>query len=369
MSEFNIPAFKLGQLAQVVGGQLHGDADLLLEGFAADPEKAKPSELCFVFKEKYIKLLNAGKLNAGAYIVPLDIEWKLEVPHVAVKRPKLIIKQLLEVFAPKRYTFPVGIHPSAIVDPEAVLGKNVKIGPQVFVGPKTVIGDYTELQAGVKIGKFVKIGSGCQIKYSVVIEDYTRIGNKVIIHPNSVIGADGFSYVTEEDSNLEKILTGVEASSLVGRQTHQKITSAGYVEIGDHVEIGAGSCVDRGTIGATRIGNRTKIDNQVQVAHNCIIGEDCLLAGQSALAGSVILEDGVILAGKAACADNLTVGHDSVLTATAMVVKDVAPYTIVASIQPAMPMKEFLSREKSIRRAIRDLPKIKADIEDLKSKS
>ncbi|MDX1921343.1 MAG: UDP-3-O-(3-hydroxymyristoyl)glucosamine N-acyltransferase [Candidatus Caenarcaniphilales bacterium] len=368
MSDFNIPSFKLGQLAQVTGGELNGDPALELKGFSPDPLKATPDQLCFVFRDKYIKLLNDGELKAGAYLVPTDIKISREVPYVAVKRPKLIIKQLLEVFAPKRYSFPAEVHPLAVVDPSAKLGKNVKIGPHVFVGPNSSIGDNTELQSGVKVGKSVVIGSGCTIKYSVVIEDRTKIGNRVIIHPNTVIGADGFSYVTEEPSNLEKIQLGVDPAELKGRQKQLKVPSAGWVEIGDDVEIGANTCVDRGTIGPTVVGRGTKVDNHVQIAHNCKIGEDCLLAGHVALAGSVVFEDGVIAGGKAVCSDNLHIGHDSVLTGAAEVTNDLPPYSLVASIQPAKPMKEYLSRERSIRRTIRDLPKIKAEIDQLKKK-
>lgn len=366
MADFHIPSFKLGQLAQVTGGELNGDPALELKGFSPDPLKATSDQLCFVFRDKYIRLLNDGELSAGAYLVPTNVKITAEVPYVAVKRPKLIIKQLLEVFGPKRYSFPAEVHPSAVIDPSAKLGKNVKIGPQVFVGPNSSIGDNTELQAGVKIGKSVTLGSSCLIKYSVVIEDNTKIGNRVIIHPGTVIGGDGFSYVTEELSNLEKIQAGANPAELVGRQKQLKVPSVGWVVLGDDVEIGANSCVDRGTLGPTIVGRGTKVDNHVQIAHNCKIGEDCLLAGHVALAGSVVWEDGVIGGGKSMCSDNLTVGHDSVLTGAAEVTNDLPPYSVVASIQPALPMRQYFSREKSVRRLIRDFPKVKLEIEELK---
>lgn len=368
MSGFQIPSFSLGQLAQITGGELHGDPALQLSGVNPDPLKAKAGELCFVFNNKFIKLLNEGELKASAYLVPSDSNITIEAPRVAVKRPKLIIKQLLEVFAPKRFSFAVGIHPSAVIDESATLGKNVRIGPFVFIGPKSVIGDNTEIQSGVHIGQGVSIGSSCTIKPRVVIEDSTKVGNRVIIHPGTVVGADGFSYVTEEQSNLEKIQAGAKPEELeIKKQPQLKVPSAGWVEIGDDVEIGANTCIDRGTIGPTIIGNGTKIDNQVQVAHNCKIGEDCLMIGQAGLAGSVTLGDRVVIAGHSGCKDNIEIGHDTVIVAASHAHKDSAPFQILGG-DPAIPAREYIQKEKSLRRALREVPKLREEVDALKKK-
>ncbi len=370
MSEnFQIPSFTLGQLAQITGGQAFGNTDLPLKGFSPDPLKASSEQLCFVFNNKYLNLLNEGKLSAGGYLVPSSAKITANVSFVAVERPKLVIKQLLELFSPKRYSFPAGVHATAIIDETAQIGKNVKIAPHVFIGPNSIIGDNTEIQAGVNIGKSVKIGSGCLIKYKVTIEDFCKIGNKVIIHPGAVIGADGFSYITEEISNLEKIQAGAKAEDLkIQAQPQLKVPSAGWVEIGDEVEIGANTCIDRGTIGPTIIGNRTKIDNLVQIAHNCKIGEDCLLIGQCGLAGSVILEDRVIIAGHAGCKDNITIGHDTILVASSHAHKDAIAFSVLGG-NPAIPAKEYIQKEKSLRRTIRETAKLRDEIEELKKKN
>lgn len=366
MSYFAIPSFTLGQLAQITGGELIGDANLTLSGVSPDPLKANSTELCLVFSNKFIKLLNEGKLKAAAYLVPIDSKILIDSPRVAVKRPKLIIKQLLEVFGPKRFSFPVGIHPSAIIDESAILGKNLKIGPQVYIGPQSEIQDNTEIQAGAVIGQKVKVGSNCLIRSRAIIEDNSKIGNRVIIHPGAVIGADGFSYITEEESNLEKIQAGAKPEELeIKKQIQLKIPACGWVEIADDVEIGANTCIDRGTIGPTQIGRGSKIDNLVQIAHNCKIGEDCLIVGQSGLAGSVILGDRVVIAGHAGCKDNIEIGHDTVIVAASHAHKNAVPFSVLGG-DPAIDAREYLQREKNLRRVIREVPKIKEEIEKLK---
>jgi UDP-3-O-[3-hydroxymyristoyl] glucosamine N-acyltransferase len=366
MQGIQIPSFTLGQLAQMTNGEISGDPDFKLLGFSPDPLKADSQQLCFVFTPKYIKLLNEGKLAAGAYLVPSDAKIEAPVNCVKVARPKLTIKQLLDLFAPKRFTFPEGIHASAIVEPTAQLGDRVKIGPFAFVGPRTIIGDKTEIQSGVQIGQNVKIGKNCLIKSNVVIEDFSKIGDNVIIHPGAVVGADGFSYVTERESNLEQVQKGAKPESLSTEPNPLlKVASAGWVEIEDDVEIGANSCIDRGTLGVTVIGKGTKIDNQVQIAHNCRIGKDCLLIGQSALAGSVILGDRVVIAGHSGCKDNIEIGHDTILAAASHAHKDAEPFSILGG-DPALPAKEYIQREKSLRRAMRETPKLREELNELK---
>ncbi|MDJ0625352.1 MAG: UDP-3-O-(3-hydroxymyristoyl)glucosamine N-acyltransferase [Candidatus Caenarcaniphilales bacterium] len=366
MNEIGIPSFTLGQLGQLTGGQVCGDPELNLSGFSSDPLKANSKELCFVFTNKYLKLLNEGKLNAGAYLVPSNSNILKEVPRVLVERPKLVIKQLLELFAPKRFSYPIGVHKTAIVDPTSKIGENVKIGPNVIIGPGCSIGNNTELQAGVILGQRVSIGSDSLIKYRVVIEDSCKIGHKVIIHPGSIVGADGFSYVTEDESNLEKVRKGTKPEELQAkRQIQLKVLSAGWVEIDDEVEIGANSCIDRGTLGPTRIGKGSKIDNQVQIAHNCQIGEDCLMVGQSGLAGSVILGDRCIVAGHSGCKDNIEVPHDTIIAPASHVHKAGKPFQILGG-DPAIPADEYVKREKSLRRAMREAPKLREELDELK---
>ncbi|HEY9885730.1 MAG TPA: UDP-3-O-(3-hydroxymyristoyl)glucosamine N-acyltransferase, partial [Vampirovibrionales bacterium] len=366
MEEAQIPQFTLGQLKQITSGKIFGDENLTLKGFSSDPLKATKEQLCFAFTPKYIKLLNEGKLNAGAYLVPEDSKVEVEVPRVAVKRPKLTIKLLLDLFAPKRFSFNPSVHPSVVKHENVQLGKNVKIGPNVFLGPNCKIGDNTEIQAGVVIGRNVEIEQGCLLKANVVIEDYCKIGKRVIIHPNTVIGADGFSYVTEDISNLEKARAGAKPEELsTGRQIQHKVPSAGIVIIEEDVEIGANTCIDRGTMGPTIIKKGTKIDNLVQIAHNCTIGEDCLLVGQCGIAGSVTLGDRVVVAGHAGCKDNTEIGHDTIIAGASHTHKDAPPYSIMGG-DPAIPATEWIKKEKALRKAMREAPKLREELNELK---
>ncbi len=369
-----IPYFLLGPLAQLIEGELTGDPSIELKGFNPSPEKANSNEICFVFSKKYIELLNTGELKAGAYIVPLDAKITVNVARIAVKNPKLVIKKLLELFAPKRYS-PEGIHPSAVIDPSAKLGEDVKIGANVFIGPESEIGDNTQIQANVSIGAKVKIGKNCILKYNCVIEDECIIGNKVIIHPGTVIGSDGFSYVTEEETIIDKlkksptsVFNAEELSKDINTKPNPylKVISAGNVVIEDNVEIGANTCIDRGTLGATFIGENTKIDNLVQIAHNCQIGKDCLLIGQCGIAGSVKIGNRTVIAGQAGCRDNITIGSDCLLMAASHVHKDIAAFSILGGT-PAVSPKEYLEKEKAPKKALREINKLKKAIEELKS--
>ena len=373
-----IPAFMLGQLSQLIEGELIGDPNFQLEGFAPDPLKAKSSELCFIFTKKYIDLLNQGKILPGACIAPSDAKITVNIPRIIVKKPKLVIKQLLDLFAPKRFSFPKGIHPTAVIDENVELGEGVRIGAHVYIGTGAKIGNNTEIQAGSVIGKKVSIGSKCLIRARVVIEDFCKLGNRVIVHPGAVIGADGFSYVTEKDTPIELLQKNpalilddnfpekVKQMDL-SENPNLKVASAGNVEIGDDVEIGANTCIDRGTLGATTIGKGTKIDNLVQIAHNCKIGEDCLLVGQCGIAGSAVLGDRTVIAGHAGCRDGIEIAHDSLLMAASHAHKDACAYSFIGG-NPAISPKEYVKKEKQVRTAIRELEKLKSELELIKQK-
>ena len=183
-----------------------------------------------------------------------------------------------------------GIHPSAIVATSATLGANVHLGAHVTIGEGTVIGDNVAVGASTVVAENCVIGNDSRIYPNVTIYPRVKLGQRVVIHAGCVLGADGFGY---------KFRNG----------KHVKVPHIGSVEIGDDVELGANSCIDRGTLGPTRIGRGTKIDNLVQIAHNNNVGQHCILCGQSALAGSCTLEDYVILGGQVGLADHAHMGR------------------------------------------------------------
>jgi UDP-3-O-[3-hydroxymyristoyl] glucosamine N-acyltransferase len=212
------------------------------------------------------------------------------------------------------------LHPArryrAHIAPQAVIGEGVKLGEGVHIGAYAVlgdgvsVGDNSVVLAGVYIGNDVKIGKNCQLHPYAVIYDGVEIGDNVIIHSNSVIGADGFGY---------KFRNGM----------HLKVPQVGNVVIGNNVEIGANTCIDRGALGSTLIGCGSKIDNLVQIGHNTIVGNNVIMCGQAAVSGSCNIEDYVILAGSAGIADHVTIGKGAVVMARSGVAGDIAAGTQV----------------------------------------
>jgi len=188
----------------------------------------------------------------------------------------------------------------------STLGYDVHVGPFATVGQQSSIGDSSTIEAGARIGNHVMIGKHCHIHPNAVIYDHSIIGNNVIIHAGAVIGADGFGYKFRDNQ-------------------HVKVPHVGYVEIADNVEIGANTCIDRGALGATKIGWGSKIDNLVQLGHNNIVGRNVIICGQSGISGSCIIEDGAILAGSTGVADHVKIGARAVVMARSGISGDIDP--------------------------------------------
>lgn len=276
---------------------------------------------------------------------------------LVVIRPRYALAQLLDLFAVPPAIEP-GVHPSAIVHPTATLGADVSIGACVHIGPGARIGDRTRVLSHVTIGADVTVGHECLIHAGVRIGDRCVLGHRLILHANAVIGADGFGFVTPQKGSVEWAQrTGrVEASN----HTLVRVNSIGIVIIDDDVEIGAGTCVDRGTLGATRIGRGTKIDNLVQVGHNSIIGENCLIAGMCGLSGSVTLGDRVSLGGGVGVSDHVSIGDDAVIVARSGVATSVPAREVWGGFL-AVPWKgatQDLFSARRVPRMLRDLDEL-----------
>lgn len=294
-------------VAELVGGQLEGNGEVVIADLSGLDEAGAQS-LTFIRSGKFAKKWGTSK--AVAALVTLG----LEVPdHDATKRAlirvadaDLAMIKLLEAFAPPIHTPGAGIHPSALVDPSAQIAPTARIGPKCIIGPNTRIGDYTVLHANITIGASVTIGPGCTLFPGIVIYDRCEVGAKVIIHANTTIGADGFGYRPDP-----------QGRGLI------KIPHIGTVKIGNAVEIGSNSSVDRGKFGATVIGDGTKIDNLCQIGHNAQIGRACIICGVAGIGGSAEIGDGVILAGHVGVADGRTIGARAVILAKSGVTTDV----------------------------------------------
>lgn len=221
-------------------------------------------------------------------------------------------KVLAHFFVPPLPPEP-GIHPTAVVDPSARLGRDVRVGALAVIHGDAQIGDGSIIHEGVSIGHGVVIGSGTTLFDRVVVYDRCTIGNDVVIHAGSVIGADGFGYVYRQGK-------------------HHKLPHLGTVIIEDEVELGAGVCVDRGKLGTTRIGRGTKIDNLVQVAHSVQIGPLCVIAAQTGISGSVQVGAGVAMGGQVGIAHGLKIGNEVRIAAKSGIMSDVPDgQTVVGS--------------------------------------
>jgi UDP-3-O-[3-hydroxymyristoyl] glucosamine N-acyltransferase len=246
-----------------------------------------------------------------------------------------------------------GVHPSAVVAATAKIAAGVAVGPFVAVGERSAVGAGTVLMAGATVGANVTIGRDCVIHSGARIGDGVRIGDRVTIYANAVVGGDGFSVIplTNPDGSKNPLELPV------------RIRSLGGVQIGDDVEIGASTTIDRGTLRDTVIGRGTKIDNQVQIAHNVIIGEAAIICGTVGIAGSSVIGDRVILAAGAGVADHVSIGADAIVSARAAVITDIAAGTLVDGV-PALPRVQALERYANVGRLKMLYPRV----DDLKKR-
>lgn len=291
----------LKEIAECIGGEIVGDDGIVIKGVAGIKE-AVEGDLTFLANPKYFPLLE--KTRASAVITSRDVgESKKTI--IRTDNPSLAFSQVLTLISPKGIAQPKGIHPSAIVGKQVTLGKNVSLGPYVVVEDGALIGDNTVVYAGTFIGAHTKIGSDTLIYPHVSIREHITIGSRVIIHSGTVIGSDGFGFVTIKGE-------------------HFKIPQIGTVEIGDDVEIGANVTIDRARFDKTIIAKGTKIDNLVQIAHNVSIGENSIIVSQVGIAGSTVIGKNVTLAGQSGVVGHISIGDNAIVMAGSGVSKPVA---------------------------------------------
>lgn len=332
--------FNLEELSQIVGGILTKVKDATIEK-VAPPMLADENTLALAMNEEEIE--NLTQTKAPVALVPLGVNFE-HISTIEVERPRLAFMKLLNVFYDAPDT-PRNIHESAVIDPSAKIGKNVSIGANVFIGRDAEIGDNTALMPNVYIGKGAKIGSDCLFHPSVNIGDRVKVGNRCILHHSVSLGADGFSFVTEAPNNIEKARQEGSIKEVNTEVKVFKIPSLGSVVVEDDVEIGANTCIDRGTIEDTTIGAQTKIDNLVMIGHNCKIGKACTIVSQVGIAGSCVIGDRVVIAGQAGLKDHIEIGEDSIILAKAGVTKSFPRKSVIMGA-PAVLRKDFIKRLK-----------------------
>ena len=342
-------AYSVETIARELQATFYGDGDLLIDS-VAEPASAGPRDLALALSPTY-----AADLPRGQALVAVlwpGADWQALGLQAAIIAPRgRLAMARLTGLLDAGPDWGADIHPTAQIDPTAQIGAYAVIGPFTVIGAGAVIGRVARIGAHVTIAAGAVLGDGCVIHPGVRIGQRVRIGDRVTLQPNVVIGADGFSFVTATASYAETARDhlGKGAVTVPEDPTWHKIHSLGGVDIGDDVEIGAGSTVDAGTIRATRIGRGTKLDNLVQVGHNVMIGQDCLLCAQVGVAGSTVIGDRVVLGGKTGVADNLTIGSD-VVTGGATVVLSNVPSGRVMMGYPATQMATHIDSYKALRR-------------------
>ena len=292
----------LREIAQLISGEIVGDADLIITGFAGI-EEAKPGDLTFVAHPKYFSLVQETK--ASAIIAPREMLAD-GISIIRTDNPSLAFTRVLSNALEKPPHLFQGIHPTAIVSPQAIIGNEVTIGPYTVIEPDVKIGERTIIYNGCYVGQGTVLGEDCVIYSNVTIRSNVSIGRRVVIHSSTVVGNDGFGFV-----NVQGV--------------HQRVPQIGTVEIHDNVEIGANVTIDRARLDKTVIGQGTKIDNLVQIAHNVKIGKHCIICSQVGIAGSTIIEDHVTLAGQVGIAGHLTIGSGSVVASGSGVPSSIPP--------------------------------------------
>ncbi len=317
-------SYSISEINDVIKGIIVGETS---ERITA-PEQldlASTTEISFIGHKKYEKFWAASKASVAVVNEDIAIEPGENRAFIKVKNADLAMSMVLDLFELPPPIFEVNIHPSAIVDKTATIGNGTRIGPGSYIGPNVQLGENVTVYPNVTILDETKIGSNSTIWSGAVIRERCIVGNACIIHPNAVIGADGFGFRPCPERGLVKI------------------THIGNVILGDGVEIGANSCVDRGKFSSTIVGDGCKIDNLVQIGHNSRLGRFCLMAGNSGLAGSVTLGDGVMIGGSASIKDHLTIGDGAIVGAGSGVAANVEAGKVVLGY-PAVDARDALKQ-------------------------
>lgn len=330
------------QLAALVRGRLVGDGQVAIQS-ARPVAEAGPGDITFIDDERYAKLLRTSPASAaivGPHFKRPAPEDR-DLPTIEVDDPLsafVAVRTHLKGESRPRW---IGVHPQAYVSPSAKIGVDVAIYPFVYVGHDVEIGDGATLEPGVVIGDRCKVGCGSTLHPHVVLYEGVALGDRVEVHAGTVLGADGFGYRTIE-----------------GR--HVKVPQTGTVEIHDDVEVGSNCSIDRGTFGATVIGEGSKIDNLVMIGHNNRIGKHNLLCGQVGIAGSCKTGDYVVMAGQAGIKDHTEIGDKVIVGAQAGVHRNIVSGQQVLG-SPAIPVRE----QRRIFQMIARLPDFSRQLRDL----
>ena len=313
---------RVKELATLLQAPFEGDGERVLRKVAA-LESAGPEDISFVSSGRARKLADASA--AGCLLVPADFDNAEQRTVVRTPHPRSAVARVIPKFYPA-IEHPPGVHPSAVIGPGTIVEPGAHVGPLVSIGAGVRVGAGASIGAGSVIGDYVVIGEKCTLHPNVTLYRDVTLGREVVLHSGCVIGADGFGYVLTD---------GI----------YENFPQVGRVEIGDRVEIGANSCVDRAALGVTSIGDGTKLDNLVHVGHNCRIGRNVVVAAQTGFSGGVVVEDYAVIGGQVGVGDKARIESRAVVGSGSGVLTS----KIVRAGQPvwgtpARPLKEHLDQ-------------------------
>ena len=330
-------SYSIQEINEVVKGIIIGNTSHKITA-PEQLELANITEISFIGNKKYEKFWETSKACAAIVNEDISIEPGENRAFIKVKNADLAMSQVLELFAPPTPLFSFDIHPTAVIDSTVIIGNGARIGAGCYVGPKVVLGENVTIYPNVTILDECTIGKNTVIWSGAVVRERCHIGTDCILHPNCTIGADGFGFRPDPIRGLVKI------------------PQIGNVVLGNGVEIGANTCVDRGKFSSTVLGDGCKIDNLIQIGHNCKLGMFSIMAGQSGLAGSVTLGNGVLIGGSASITDHVTIGDGSIIGGGSGVTKDVpAGKTLLG--YPAIDARDTLRQWAILKRLVNESKK------------
>ncbi len=335
----------LSELAELCGATLEGDGDLPVRG-PASLDEAGPEDISFLIEERHMARFEATR--AGAVIVPRAFESpRDDLALLRSDEPNRAFSAVVLAFA-EDFAGPdpePGIHPTALVDATAVIGARTHVGPFCVIGPGARIGEDCVLHERVSVHDRAAVGDGTELHAGVVLRSRVRVGSRCALHPGVVVGADGFGYDPEPPTGW------------------RKVPQCGGVAIGDDVEIGANTCIDRGRFGDTRIGNGVKIDNLVQIGHNCVVQDNALLCAQVGVAGSTTLGPWVVAGGGVGFNGHIHVGAGARVGGKGAVFHDLEGGVEYLG-EPSRPRGEYLREITALRR----LPELRTVVRQLEKR-
>lgn len=343
----------VAQIVELVGGELiAGPADRLLSGFEA-LDQAGGEDLSFFGNPKYADQF--GETKAGAVFVDQQLP---ESPRpadsvlIAVENPVLAFDIVVRRFGAPEIEFEPGVHPTAVIADDVELDPaKVRVEPYAVIAAGAKIGEGSWIGPHASVAEGVELGESCRLYSHVSIREGTKIGKRVILHSGCVIGSDGFGYEFSEGKHL-------------------KIQQAGIVEVGDDVEIGAGTTIDRARFGSTVIGEGTKIDNLVQIGHNVRIGKHCIIVALTGIAGSVTIGDYVVFGAQSGVAGHLNIASQNQFAGRVGVIRDVTETGETFFGYPAKPIKEWSRNQmyqKKIPTLLKRISELEKRLKDLES--